>query len=133
LHSPLSFTLITSHSHVYREVDQAWQAPDRSNMWPEIQACVDNNKHELRVTGKTLEKRLEESSGKVPEQLPSFLTFAELSGCAQLTELPQSLGQVTQLHGERGARCRSSSSRQSSGCGPLQCSSSRIMFACTTF
>jgi ferritin-like protein len=69
-------------------------------MWPEIQACVDNNKHELRVTGKTLEKRLEESNGKVPEQLPSFLTFAELSGCTQLTELPQSLGQVTQLHGE---------------------------------
>ncbi|WIA16309.1 hypothetical protein OEZ86_007801 [Tetradesmus obliquus] len=67
-------------------------------MWPEVQACVDNNKHELRVTGKTLEQRLEESSGKVPEQLPSFLTFAELSGCAQLTELPQSLGQVTQLH-----------------------------------
>jgi ferritin-like protein len=69
-------------------------------MWPEIQACVDNNKHELRVTGKTLEQRLEESNGKVPEQLPSFLTFAELSGCRQLTELPQSLGQVTQLHGE---------------------------------
>jgi hypothetical protein len=84
-------------------------------MWPEIQACVDNNKHELRVTGKTLEKRLEESNGKVPEQLPSFLTFAELSGCTQLTELPQSLEQVTQLHGESGARSRGGSSNNSSG------------------
>lgn len=75
--------------------------------WPEIQACVDNNKHELRVTGKTLEKRLEETNGAVPEQLCAtgpLLTFAELSGCPQLISLPANIGLMTNLHGEYAAR-----------------------------
>lgn len=72
-------------------------------MWPEIQDCIDKNKHELRVTGKVLQTRLEESDGSVPEALGAtgpLFTFVELSACAGLTQLPGSVSLMTNLHGE---------------------------------
>lgn len=71
-------------------------------MWDEVQDCVQKNKHELRITGKALEKRLEDSDGRVPESVcatgPLF-TFVELSSCAGLTQLPNNVDLMTNLHG----------------------------------
>lgn len=73
--------------------------------WPEVQDCIDKKKHEVRITGATLAKRLEESdsgSSSVPEEfctdLGPLLTFLELSGTSSLTSLPSSINVMHQLH-----------------------------------
>lgn len=73
-------------------------------MWPEIQDCIDKNKHELRVTGKALQTRLEELDGSVPEALGAtgpLFTFVELSGCSGLTHLHANVSLMTNLHGKK--------------------------------
>eukprot|EP00775_Hariotina_reticulata_P002001 gene2001-2323_t len=75
--------------------------------WPEVQDCIDKKKHEVRITGATLAKRLEESdsgssSSCVPDEfcteLGPLLTFLELSGTPNLTSLPSSINVMHQLH-----------------------------------
>jgi hypothetical protein len=72
--------------------------------WPEVQECLSKKKHEVRITGATLVKRLEESdnSSSVPEDfctdLGPLLTFLELSGAPPLTALPSSINAMHQLH-----------------------------------
>ncbi|KAF8065610.1 Lrrc47 [Scenedesmus sp. PABB004] len=80
---------------------------DAGAMWPEIQAAIDGSRHELRLTGKALDKRLEEDGASAPPEALStaldakgvpLFTFIELSGSPLLKALPASIGALLNLH-----------------------------------
>ncbi len=70
-------------------------------MWPEVEEAVTKKRHEIRLTGKKLVQRLEESPEGLQELATAcpHLTFIDLSDAGDgLDELPGNFNQLVQLH-----------------------------------
>lgn len=80
-------------------------------MWPEVEEAANKKRHEIRLTGKKLEQRLEEAPDGLEELAVAcpFLTFVDLSECPSLEALPANFSQLQQLHEfksiRNGLRC----------------------------